>query len=123
MRRSVVQFRVSAPSVLTRSWADFITITFGFKFSVHTGKIRKYEAVRSTMKRRAMNGSAARTGGIHFVSVVFGLSRARLNVSRVLFNIVLTEPVYNLRQSSPMPAQVHSLLFSLLAGNLLRRLV
>ena len=37
MRRSGAQFRASAPSVLARSWVGSIIITFGFRFSVHTG--------------------------------------------------------------------------------------
>ena len=37
MRRSLAPFSGSDLSIHTRSLADFITITSGFRFSVHTG--------------------------------------------------------------------------------------
>ena len=36
MRRSLAPFSGSESSIHTRSWADFITTTSGFRFSVHT---------------------------------------------------------------------------------------
>jgi uncharacterized protein YqgC (DUF456 family) len=39
MRRSLAPFTALEPLVHTRSWADFITTTSGFRFSVHTGAI------------------------------------------------------------------------------------
>src|ERR1700682_5920573 len=39
MRRSLAWYSAPVSFVHVPSWADFITITFGFRFSVHTGMI------------------------------------------------------------------------------------
>jgi hypothetical protein len=41
MRRSLAPFSGSESSIHTRSWADFITTTSGFRFSVHTGRVAR----------------------------------------------------------------------------------
>src|SRR5882672_5922354 len=60
MRLSRARFSDPASSLRTPSWADFITNTFGFEFSVHTGRpAGRAEAVRAEFQRLGHSVSVA----------------------------------------------------------------
>src|ERR1019366_4213426 len=53
MRRSLARFSEPESSVHTRSLAGFITTTSGFRFSVHTARLRRERALRRGKLRQA----------------------------------------------------------------------
>ena len=69
MPQSFARFSGPGPSHHTRSWAGFIIITFGFRFSVHTRILGAHDLginvgrVDFKLASRAMSAPADKTGG------------------------------------------------------------
>src|SRR5665811_872211 len=65
MRRSLAPFSGSESSIHTRSWADFITTTSGFRFSVH--RSRGQVAARFANMPPCLIGMEACVGAHHLL--------------------------------------------------------
>ena len=70
MRRSLAPFSGPESSVHTRSLADFITTTSGFRFSVHTPVVVLWTRSRRTSLSQ---GELSRTGLTYLAAIVVGV--------------------------------------------------